>query len=352
MKKNLTKNIEMRFLVIRTSSMGDVALAAPVITEILKQYPQIEITLVTQSAFGSFFRSIRNLQLFYPDFKKRHKGLYGLFRLFRDIKKQYRIDYVIDLHDVLRSKFLRWFFKLTGVPVAVIDKGRTEKRQVIKGKKKIHLKHTVERYYDVFARAGFSVQPEDGPWIIPATEKQGEISALLGAPGILNIGVAPYAKHALKMWPEENMVRLLNLISEKLKVKFWLFGGIDEYERLVAFQSKVISSSVVAGKHGLDEELTLISKLDFMITMDSANMHMASLVGTRVISIWGGTDPLTGFGAWKQPDDYSIRIPVSELTCRPCTIYGKGRCRRGDLACMNWLTPEKVFEKLVNLKIV
>ena len=342
----------MRLLVIRISSMGDVALTTPVITEILKQYPQIEITLVTQSAFGSFFRSIRNLQLFYPDFKKRHKGFYGLFHLFRDIQKQYKIDYVIDLHDVLRSKFLRCGFKISGVPIAVIDKGRTEKRQVINGEKKIQLKHTVERYYDVFERAGFPVRQENGPWIIPSPETQEKITLLTGVPGVINIGVAPYAKHALKTWPEGNMVRLLNMISKKLEVKFWLFGGINEYERLIVFQSKVPSSLVVASKYSLDEELALISKLDFMISMDSANMHMAALAGTKVISIWGGTDPLTGFGTWKQPDDYSISIPVSELTCRPCTVYGKGRCRRGDLACMNWLSPEKVYDKLINMKII
>ena len=94
-----------------------------------------------------------------------------------------------------------------------------------------------------------------------------------------------------------------------------------------------------------------MSKLDLMIAMDSSNMHMAALVGTKVISIWGGTDPLSGFGAWMQPEEFSIRIPVDELTCRPCTTYGKGECKRGDFACMNWLTPEMVFKKLDNLKI-
>ena len=92
-----------------------------------------------------------------------------------------------------------------------------------------------------------------------------------------------------------------------------------------------------------------MSKLDLMIAMDSSNMHMAALVGTKVISIWGGTDPFSGFSAWMQPDIFSVRIPIDELTCRPCTIYGKGECRRGDFACMNWLTPEKVFKKIEKL---
>jgi ADP-heptose:LPS heptosyltransferase len=85
-----------------------------------------------------------------------------------------------------------------------------------------------------------------------------------------------------------------------------------------------------------------------MIAMDSSNMHMAALTGTKVISIWGGTDPLAGFSAWMQPDSYSIRIPVEELDCRPCTIYGKGKTRNG-FACMNMLTPDLVFKRIEKL---
>jgi ADP-heptose:LPS heptosyltransferase len=102
----------------------------------------------------------------------------------------------------------------------------------------------------------------------------------------------------------------------------------------------------------LGEELALMSRLDMMIAMDSSNMHMAALAGTRVISIWGATDPITGFGAWQQPDEYSIRLPFKELGCRPCSVYGKGKCRRGDFACMMWLTPEKVFESIISLNVL
>jgi len=47
-----------------------------------------------------------------------------------------------------------------------------------------------------------------------------------------------------------------------------------------------------------------------------------------------------------QPESYSIAISHNELECRPCTVYGKGTCRRGDHACMNWLTPQIVFSRI------
>ncbi|HEY5471549.1 MAG TPA: glycosyltransferase family 9 protein [Bacteroidales bacterium] len=342
----------MRILVIRTSAMGDVALTTPVLMGMKKQYPDIELIFLTRTAFKPFFSSIEGLNLFFPDFKKRHKGFLGLISLFRDISKKGKIDYVIDLHDVVRSKMLRFLFRLSGVPASVIDKGRREKRAVIKREISIQLKHSVERYCDVFGKAGFPVTPAEGPWIIPTAASLLKVSSMTGPPDQINIGVAPYAKHKLKMWPEENMIQLLKLISEKQIANFWLFGGKEDSEKLKSFQLRIPGSFNLAGKLSLEEELALMSRLNFMIAMDSSNMHMAALVGTKVISIWGGTDPITGFGAWSQPEDYSMKIPFDELDCHPCTIFGKGECRRGDLACMKWQTPEIVFEKIMKLNLI
>ncbi len=341
----------MRLLVIRTSAMGDVALVSPVLKE-MERYPETEITLLTRSGFKAFFSPSDRLSLFFPDFRGRHKGIAGLFRLHRDLKKQGKIDHVLDLHDVIRSKVLRFLFRLDGIPVSVIDKGRKEKRELITGKRKEQLRHTVMRYCDVFTEAGFVLNPTDKQSIVPTPAGLKKAEELLGTVRVLNIGVAPYALHKLKMWPEDNMISLMRLISEKHSVRFLLFGGKDESDQLEMIKKKVTGSVNLAGILSLEEELAVMSKLDFMIAMDSSNMHMSALVGTKVISIWGGTDPLNGFGAWMQPTEYSIRIPVEELTCRPCTVYGKGECARGDFACMVWLTPGMVYRKLSDLKLL
>lgn len=338
----------MRLLVIRTSAMGDVALTTPVLRAMREQYPDVEILLLTRLAFKPFFADISGLDLFQTDFKKRHKGFFGLIRLYRDLKSHSQIDYVIDLHDVMRSKFLRVLFRISGTPVSVIFKGRDEKRSLITGEKKIQLKHSVERYCESFAKAGFPVVPVTGKSIIPSDGTTLKSEYVLKMQGVKNIGVAPYAKHNLKMWPENNMIRLLNLISEKYKCRFWFFGGIEDSVKLKDLTCKVPLSVNLAGELSLSEELLFMSKLEFMIAMDSSNMHMAALVGTKVISIWGGTDPIAGFSAWMQPDSFSIRIPIEELDCRPCTIYGKGETRNG-FKCMNMLTPELVFSRIEKL---
>ena len=342
----------MRILVIRSSAMGDVALTAPAISGMKVLNPDVEIVMLTRPLFRHFFTEDDKFKLFLPDFNGRHKGFAGIFRMFNDLRKTGTFDYVIDLHNVIRSRIIGVLFRLTGSTVTIIDKGREEKRRLIKGLDKRPLKHSVERYFETFNKAGFHAAVTAGPWIRPSESSFEKVSEIFENENVINIGVAPFAKHTLKTWPERYMEKLLQLISGGRDVKFWFFGGREDKEKLEALAAKIGNSYCFAGAHSLEVELAAISKLHFMIAMDSSNMHMAALVSTKVISIWGATDSMTGFGAWDQPGSYSIRIPVEELTCRPCTVFGKGVCRRGDFACMEMLTSEIVYNKIIELGLL
>ena len=342
----------MRILVIRTSAMGDVALLAPVIRALRSEYPEADISLLTRRAFNPFFSSVSNLEIINPDFNGSHKGPLGLIRLCNELLKSTKPELVIDLHDVIRTRVLRFLFRIRGVPVFVIEKGRREKRNLIKGRSKIRLKHSIERYSETFRKAGIHIEPLKEKSIFASGKDVNKATHIMAGKSLVNIGIAPFAMHSLKEWPESFMIKLLHLIYHRTPCNFWFFGGRDERSRLEKLSNGIPNSNILAGDYTLDEELAIMARLDLMIAMDSSNMHMAALLGTRVISIWGGTDPLAGFGPWMQPDDSMIRIPVEELTCRPCTIYGKGKCRRGDFACMNWLTPERVLDKIINLETI
>ena len=74
-----------------------------------------------------------------------------------------------------------------------------------------------------------------------------------------------------------------------------------------------------------------MSHLDVMLSMDSANMHLASLTGIPVVSVWGATHPMAGFLGYNQDPENVIQI---DLECRPCSIYGNKPCQRGDYACL------------------
>jgi len=91
------------------------------------------------------------------------------------------------------------------------------------------------------------------------------------------------------------------------------------------------------------QELILMSHLDVMLSMDSANMHLASLTATPVVSVWGATHPYAGFMGWNQDSENVIQLP---LECRPCSIYGQKPCLRGDYACLNNIAPNTIVEHI------
>ncbi|RYZ25007.1 MAG: heptosyltransferase, partial [Sphingobacteriales bacterium] len=86
--------------------------------------------------------------------------------------------------------------------------------------------------------------------------------------------------------------------------------------------------------------------MNAFISMDSANMHLASLFGIPVISIWGATHPYAGFYGWGQQLRNAAQI---DLYCRPCSVFGNKPCYRGDHACMEQLAESMVVEKVADV---
>lgn len=325
--------------------MGDVAMTAPVIETLHKKYPDTQITILTTPFFKPFFREIEGVEFIDIDVKKRHKGLWGVVRLYFDIRRKYKIDMVADLHDVIRTKLLRKLFRLSGIKVAIIDKEREEKKALTDLEHKVlrPLKSTHQRYTDVFNRLGFDIS---APERIAHKELPvpPAILALTGPKKERWIGIAPFAQHQGKIYPLEKMEVAIEHLSREENTRLFIFGG-GNIEKTTAEElaAKYPNTISVIKKISLSEELDLIANLDCMVSMDSSAMHMASLVGTPVVSVWGATHPYTGFLGLGQSMDNVVQI---DLPCRPCSIYGNKPCVFGNYPCMNGIDPEMIVDKV------
>ncbi len=332
-------------LAIRLSALGDAAMTIPVIREMLAANPLLEIVLVTNQRWLALGAGIARLHLVGAEVKGRHKGIPGLYRLFREIHKAYRIHAVADLHGVLRARILRAFFALSGKKVAVIDKGRAEKKALTRPENKIlqPLKTTVQRYRDVFARLGvhgITVSP------IRSAAPPAELLAVTGPkqPGQRWIGIAPFATYREKMYHLAKMEAVMNVLATDPGNRLFLFGGgPGEIQQLASLAEDNPNTVCVAGQFGLEAELAMMERLDVMVSMDSANMHLASLRGTPVVSVWGATHPYAGFMGYGQPEANAVQLA---LECRPCSVFGNKPCFRGDHACMEWLEPMQIVERV------
>lgn len=333
--------------VIRLSAMGDVAMTVPVIKAFIEQNENVKITVVSIPFYKPFFDGIKNVSFFEVDVKNRHKGFWGLLKLYPDLKKL-NIDAVADLHNVLRSKFIRKLFALNGKQVAFTDKGRKEKAALtsLENKEFKQLKSMFERHVETFNKLGFSVDlsnpnfPEKAILSIDILNISGEKANLKW------IGIAPFAQYESKVYPHDLMQKVIDELALNSNNKIFLFGGgKKEIEILNQFSNGKQNVIVVAGKINLKQELQLISNLDVMLSMDSGNAHIAAMLGIKVITLWGATHPFAGFSPFNQPLENCLVSDRNQYPLLPTSVYGN-KTVEGYEDVMRSISAGSVVEKI------
>jgi ADP-heptose:LPS heptosyltransferase len=330
--------------------MGDVAMTVPVLRALVLQYPEVKITVVSRPFFQAFFADIPNVNFFGVDLNQRHKGIFGLLRLFFDLRKL-EVDLVADLHNVLRSKIVRTLFALSGKRVAATDKGRAEKKALTSLTNKVFapVKPMVERHVDTFQQLGFLIDvthPKFPEKAILSEEVLKQLGVISDISKSNAIGIAPFAQYESKVYPQDLMQQVIDALAENKKNQLFLFGGgSTEIQKLKALQNKHDNVFVVAGKVSFEAELQLISNLDVMLSMDSGNAHIAAMLGVKVITLWGATHPFAGFKPFNQPDDFCLTSDRAQFPLLPTSIYGNKKVEGYDEA-MRTILPSQVIAKI------
>ena len=342
-------------LMARFSALGDVAMTVPVIYSACTTYPDIEFVLVTRpSMTGIFVNAPDNFKVVGLDVKERYSGVAGIRRMVDGLVKEYKPDIFVDLHNVLRTNIMSVFLKLKGIPTERVFKPRAKRRALTRSTNKVMLPLISQRarYREAFYKSGLGITDSfKGLYVGPCKASAGLFASITSpkTSGEKWVGIAPFAAHEGKVYPPEMMEKVVAMLDEDAKntsLRIFLFGGGGgERDVLDAWAERYASVTSLAGKkYGFPVELALLNHLDVMLTMDSANMHLASLVRTPVISIWGATHPYCGFKGWRQKEDDTIQLP---MTCRPCSVFGNKPCFRGDWHCLRGISPAVIVDRVV-----
>ena len=345
-----------KILLLRFSAMGDVLLLVPVLRSLVAAYPDVEVVVATRPRFAVFFSGIERVSVFEADVDTRFTGFFGVRKLFFALLVKEDFDVIIDMHDHLRTMILRNLFVLFGKKVVVFNKGRKEKKAFTRKENKITtpLPHTIERYRQAFEKAGFSFPILSGPYLFASETSKNHLKKWLDkiAPEKKGVwlGLAPFALHKSKIWPLANYPALIQELIRKINPTLFLFGGGDpEIKYFHDLQERFPKNCVmVAGQLKMQQEIALLQQLDLMVCTDSSNMHLAVLAGTSLVSIWGGTHPDVGFGPFGRGAESILQINREELPCRPCSVYGKEKCHRGDFACLTGISIETVANRIID----
>lgn len=313
-------------LIIRLSALGDVAMTLPLVIDYATKHPEKEIYYLTQTFFGQLLKDApSNLHTITLNHKE-YQGWKGIRKL-TNIAKQLQPDEVVDMHNVSHSWKIDLAMALRGKRVLMLKKNRRERKLILQHKK-VATPFT-QRYKDLLesldhTQLSFVPQQASNP-----TNK---------------IGIAPFARYSNKAYPLNKIETLVQLLLEQTNDEIHLFGsrGAEQelLEKIAQKDERIISH---AGKHKLNEELSWMSQMRVMVTMDSANMHLASMVGTHVVSIWGSTTPACGFLGWNQDIQDAI---IANIPCQPCTIAGSNHCKMGDFRCLNSIDPQTIVNTI------
>lgn len=337
-------------LIIRLSAMGDIAMIVPVILALIHQYPDLKISLLTKPFYGNLFKDLQYVSIIPAEVKTKHKGLKGLYRLSQELKN-FKFDAVADLHDVLRSKILRFFLFWHGLKIKSINKGRAEKKALTrtKNKKFKPLKPTTQRYVDVFKKLGFRIDLST-PQYLPKTDLNHKITNDLNfLKAEKHIGIAPFAAHDGKTYPADLMQNVIEKLAQKKATNIYLFGGGElEMSRLHNWALPHPNVYCVAGKYDFKIELDLIANLDLMLSMDSGNGHLAAMYGVSVITLWGQTHPHAGFAPFQQEKKNQILANRNQYPLLPTSIYGNKKIP-GYEKVMRSISPEVVVDRVNTL---
>ena len=324
-------------LVIRLSALGDVAILQPVLKARAESNSDVLFTIAAPPLLQPLFEGIDNVR--FLGINKRQ----SIYRLFTQLKAV-RPTLVADMHWVNRVIGVDMLFCLNGIKVRHIKKDRKARKALTRqhDKRTEPLKPSWKRYDEVFDACGLKpanpllTQQSTNYWTATNTKADGQI----------RIGIAPFAQHVGKVWPYEHSQKLIEILASDKKNEILLFGSKEEAAKLEAWATAFENVRSVAGRQSFADELRIISSLNIMVSMDSANMHFASCMGVPVVSVWGATHPAGGFEGWRQDPRWSMQ---ADMPCRPCSMYGKKPCLYGDYRCLHVIKPEVVADMVKNI---
>ncbi|MCT7573066.1 glycosyltransferase family 9 protein [Aliarcobacter butzleri] len=303
------------------SWLGDAIMATPAIENLIKTYPDAQITLLGSFVSTQAFQGYPNIKRVIVDDTKKSGNRYkNLISLAKSIG---RVDLAISFRRSISSKFMMFFIKA---------KKKFNYRRLTK--KEIHL---CIRYND-FVNKVLNLRNEVGDLKLYFKPFN------YGKP---TLGINPGATYgSAKRWYPEEFAKIAIEMSKKYDIV--IFGGPTETNIAKDIENELVSKGItnyqnLAGKTTIPELIEKIAGLDLFITNDSGPMHIAAAYKVKTIAIFGPTK-FTETNQWNNPNG---EIVTKNLDCAPCM---KRVCPLKHHNCMKNITAADVLNVIVKLE--
>ncbi|OAQ42409.1 glycosyl transferase [Pedobacter psychrophilus] len=308
--------------------MGDIIYTSPIIRCLKQQLPNAEIHYLTKSNFKfllDYNPYITQLHLLKPKLRDTIKEL-----------KAERFDYVIDLHNSLRSTLVK--IQL-GIKSSTYKKERFKKWLALKARiNLIKPDHLVDRYLKAVEFLGVINDgkpinyflPENTPSlpeIIPDYYAKPYIAFIIGA------------THFTKRMPNEKVISL----CKRIELPVILLGG-EDVKTNAAVISEALPNKIInlVGQISLNESVTVVKNAAQVIGFDTGLTHISEAFNKKLTTIWGSTIPeLLGVQPYQVMKHYEAGVTLS---CRPCSKFGLSACPKGHFKCMKDINEDLIID--------
>lgn len=344
--------IPNKTLVIRFSSIGDIVLASSLIRVLRQKFQSSQIDFIVRKEYAELVRHNPHLNFTY-EFDAR-EGMNGLRRLAKRIRSE-KYDLIIDIHNSLRSRYLRIMSGARNI--VVIDKRVFARTMLVRWKKNIYkdVVSVADRYVETVNSYGIQNDGKGLEIFIP-DEIVFKISGLMST---LNLhaynkifGLCPSAKHETKRWPAERFIQTGIQLVRDWNAKIFIFGGPDD-TLLCSSIAREINRST-GNEHAIEftQRLSLLETAhamqycDVVLTNDTGLMHIAAAMKRNVVALFGST--VEEFGFFPVGTKHCI-LERKNLPCRPCSHIGLDSCPEQHFRCMREIQVEEVLASIRNL---
>ncbi|MEI6126230.1 MAG: glycosyltransferase family 9 protein [Pseudomonadota bacterium] len=344
----------MKILIVRLSSLGDVVHTLPAVRALKNHFPDASLTWVIEEAASDLLRGYPGVDRVIVSRRKQWLADIGRcafsgpaleIKKFVSELRDDLYDLIIDFQGLLKSGLLaglaRGEKKLgfrnarEGAALFYTDKAPPPAFNA----------HALKRHLALVAPLGIT-DPLPEFASLFGKEDDDAIAKLFAHEGISGdkalICMHPSAMWPTKLWGREKIAGLCDMLQHAYNCEILCVGGAGEKKYLEAICALVAGKvKNMAGKTTLRQLACLISKARLMISMDSGPMHLACVVGTPVVAVFGPTAP------WRTgPFGRDYRVARKELPCSPC--FQRKICPAKHHRCMKDITVEDVFKLCCN----
>lgn len=343
-----------RLLIVKLSSIGDVTHALPVSAAIGRAFPHVEISWAVEPVSAPLLEGNPYVKevIVLPAGWHRVRVSTATLRQFRGLRRELsarKFDVAIDLQGLSKSAIVAW---ASGAPHRygydwLRELAPQLEQRVPRRPESIHI---VDQFLDVARFLGASAQRVEFPLFISdedhsaALQLLAEVGLEVGAPFVA-VNPSPGAG-GNKGWPPDRFAAALDILLEKPGIPAVLIGSSGDLpvaDQIQSHMKRRVPSLV--GKTSLKQLAALLRQSRLHLCGDTGSAHIAAAVGTRVITLFGRSNParLAPYGQ----EEWVIHH--RECCVAPCRkfhdtapVNSKQKCLSPPPACMIAISVDEV----------